>query len=154
MTLYEYPKAKDLGVFGLVNICFAPSLSATWWYMVATLFFVISLPTVFIVFVNETVLRIPVLNSILVYFGKHSINIFLTHTFIRSIYFEEFTYSFKHFILICAILLAISLVISIVIDFLKKIIFYNKLTDKILWLLLQKSKILLKLAVNYCTIIL
>lgn len=89
------------------------------------------LPVVFIIFVNETLARLPGVNRILAFFGKHSMNIFLTHTFIRDIYFKDFTYSFRHFIPICVVLFTISLFLSIIIDFAKKFSGYNKLIDKI-----------------------
>lgn len=86
-------------------------------------------PVFVIYYCYEFILPIKYLNNVLEFLGKHSINIFLTHTFIRHYYFGEFTYSFKYPVLIILVLLAISLVISIVIEFLKKVTGYNKLND-------------------------
>lgn len=75
---------------------------------------------------------IPVLKNVLVYLGKHSMNIFLTHTFIRYHFFGDFTYSFKYPALIVSVLLGVSLVLSICIDALKKYTGYNKLTGYVI----------------------
>lgn len=50
---------------------------------------------------------------------------FLVHSFIRYVFFEEFTYSFKYFGLIVVVLFTISLGISILIELLKKWTNYN-----------------------------
>lgn len=62
------------------------------------------------------------------FFGKHALNIFLVHTFIRYTFFQDFTYSFKHFALICLVLFGISLGISIVIEGLKKLLHFDRFT--------------------------
>ena len=58
-------------------------------------------------------------------------NIFLIHTFIRATYFRKFIYGFKYPPVIIVVLLAISLVVSMIIELMKKYLGYNKLTDKI-----------------------
>ena len=75
---------------------------------------------------------LPVIREILQFFGKHSMNIFLTHTFIRTKWFYEYTYSFGHFLLIILVLLAESTLISIVLEALKKYSGYNNLIQKII----------------------
>lgn len=74
---------------------------------------------------------IYLLHKILEFFGRHSMNIFLIHSFIRGGYMADFTYSFKHFALIVIILFTISLLISIVLEYCKKIIKIDLLVDKI-----------------------
>lgn len=66
------------------------------------------------------------------FLGKHSFNIFLFHTFIFSLYFKEYTYSFGYPIAIFFILLLECLGISVFIEFLKHILGVNKLESFIL----------------------
>ena len=71
------------------------------------------------------------LNTMLIFAGKHSMNMFLTHTFIRHVYLNEFTYSFKYPIVIIAVLFSLSLVLSILIEQMKKWIGYNRLVENL-----------------------
>lgn len=93
------------------------------------------IPMFFIYFCKEYIIRIPGVKQLLAFFGKHSLNIFLVHTFIRHVFFQDFTYSFEKFWLIPLVLFAISLGISIVIEALKKLIRFDKivktLSDKV-----------------------
>ncbi len=77
----------------------------------------------------EFISDIPLLSSLLSILGKYSMNIFLIHNFIRIAWYYDFTYSFKHFIVIGAVLLSISFVISFIIEKTKVIIRYEKLVD-------------------------
>lgn len=63
----------------------------------------------------------------LVFLGKHSMNIYMTHTFFSVYFFSSFIYWFKNPILIFTILLAISLALSIAIEFCKAKTHYNQL---------------------------
>lgn len=89
------------------------------------------IPFVVLLFAAEFIAYIPVIRPILQFLGKHSMNIFLTHTFVRLYYLRDFVYSFKHFLLIILVLLLISLAISFVLEFLKKITKYNILIEKL-----------------------
>lgn len=64
------------------------------------------------------------------YLGKHSMNIYMLHTFIYFYFYSEFIYSFKYPILIFAALLVSSLCISIVLEYLKKIILFDNVVKK------------------------
>lgn len=87
---------------------------------------------IFICFFKKYVVRIPVISKILIFFGKHSMNIFLIHTFIQSVFFMDFIFGFKHFLLIAAVLFGISLAISVlIIEPLKKLVRFDKLMDKL-----------------------
>lgn len=96
------------------------------------------IPVILICYLYEFYLDIPVLRIILEFLGKHSMNIFLVHTFYRTYYLNEFTYSFKHWIIIVAVLLTISIITSIIIEVLKKVTKYNVLIEKF------RSKILIR----------
>lgn len=63
------------------------------------------------------------------FLGKHSMNIFLIHSFYRDVFFHEFTYSFCYAWLDYIVLMAISLVTSIVLEWFKKLIRYEKFID-------------------------
>lgn len=92
-------------------------------------------PMIIICFLYEFILDIPIIKHILKFLGKHSMNIFLVHEFIRTTYLTDYIYSFRNFIKIGFMLLIISLGISICIEVFKKIIKYdswiNKLVKKV-----------------------
>lgn len=92
----------------------------------------------------EFLVSIPVLSQILAILGKHSMNIFLFHTFIRGVYFEGFTYSFGNAYLIVIILLLLSLAISIFIELLQKRLHYCSLCDRIQYNIVKKINIKFK----------
>ena len=85
------------------------------------------IPVFVVYYCYEFVVGIPGLRQILCFLGKHSMNIFLLHTFIRQYLFREFIYSFKHFALVTLVLLLTSLAVSVVIELLKKVTRFNKL---------------------------
>lgn len=69
---------------------------------------------------------------VLDFVGKHSMNIFFMHTFIYSYYFGQFVFSFHWFGLIFLVLLAASLVCSMAIELLKKLLRIDQLRDRLL----------------------
>lgn len=86
-------------------------------------------PVIVICFSRYCIIRVPAVKQILVFFGKHSMTIFLTHTFIRASYMQNFTYSFGNFITIYAVLLLTSTALALVIDLFAKVIKFDKLVD-------------------------
>lgn len=66
------------------------------------------------------------LNSVLAFFGKNSLNIFLIHTLIYYYYATEWIYSFKVSFLIAFALIGTSLLGSVLIEGLKKILHYEQ----------------------------
>ena len=99
------------------------------------------IPVFFICFFRYCVVRIPVVRKVLVFFGKYSMTIFLTHNFIRFVYFNEFIYSFKNFMLIFVVLFILSLLLAIVLDSVKKFIQYDKLFDKFICFINKKKSV-------------
>lgn len=83
------------------------------------------IPVFVIYYCYEFIINIPIINPILIFLGKHSMNIFLTHTFIRLIYLKDFIYSFKHFVIIYLVLMALSILLSIAIEAVKKLLRYD-----------------------------
>ncbi|MCD7820832.1 MAG: hypothetical protein LUG64_01285 [Clostridiales bacterium] len=75
--------------------------------------------------------RLPVITPILAFLGKHSMNIFLIHNFLRVRWFEAQIYSCKHFALIVLVLLLASTAISVGINALKKYSGYDRAVQKL-----------------------
>lgn len=100
-----------------------------WWDVKWNLF-----PIAFILFFKDYVFKIPIINQILIFIGKHATNIFLVHTFVRYYYCEAITYSIGggNFLLIMVMLFLVSLVFSIIIEALKKASHYDILIQKLL----------------------
>ena len=65
---------------------------------------------------------------VLQFLGKHSMNMFLTHTMFRAVYFHDFIYSFYNIWIDYIVLIAVSVATSICIEFVKKLIRYGKIT--------------------------
>lgn len=66
--------------------------------------------------------------KIMEFFGKYSMTIFLTHSFIFYYYFTEFVYSFQNCLLIFFALLFSSLLLAIVLERMKKLFKVNDIT--------------------------
>ena len=87
------------------------------------------IPIIIIGFFIEFVNPLPVVANILEVIGKHSMNIFLIHNFIRVVWYYDFTYSFSYAGVIVLVLLGISLLISVCLEWIKKIIHFNQIVD-------------------------
>jgi len=79
-----------------------------------------------IAFGYEFISKIKSINKVGLFLGKHSFNIFLFHSFIYLRYFKNFIYSFDEPILIFSVLMGISIILSILIEELKKLIRFNE----------------------------
>ncbi len=79
-----------------------------------------------------TFCRFPAVSKILQFLGRHSLNIYLTHGVIRSKYCSEFIYGRVHFALVILTLLLSSLVVSLVIEALKKLFKFDTLQRRVL----------------------
>lgn len=76
----------------------------------------------------------PILSVIekgLAFCGRHSMNIFLFHTFIYYYWFREFIYATRNPLLIFVTLFAICLILSVIIEKLKRFIRFDKFVSKI-----------------------
>ena len=85
------------------------------------------IPLIVMFFIYEFIGQIKYVSDVLEFIGIYSMNIFLTHTFVRANYCRKFIYGFKYAPLILIILLGISIIISMGIEVLKKYSGYNKL---------------------------
>lgn len=80
----------------------------------------------------EYISYIPAVRFWLKYIGKHSTNIFLTHTFIYFYYYPDFIYSFRSTWYVLPVLTAVSLAVSIAIEAIRKFSGYRRLTDMLM----------------------
>lgn len=80
-----------------------------------------------IIWTTELVLVSTIAKKVLEFIGVHSFNIFLFHTFIYYYYFGDAIYFFKNPILIFSVLLGVCLVISVGIEYFKKVIAFDKI---------------------------
>jgi len=78
-------------------------------------------------YLSVKIFKYQILHKIFVFLGKHSRNIYLIHTFIYLYFFQDFIHSIKFKPLIFIALLCISLAVSVIIEFIKKITQYKKL---------------------------
>ncbi|MCM1397958.1 MAG: hypothetical protein NC225_00600 [Clostridium sp.] len=90
------------------------------------------IPFVIIIFCIEFINQIPVICNMLSFLGKHSMNIYLVHSMLKNMYLKEWLYSFHNWFLILIALLAVSIVISYVIEGLKKLLKFDKFVNCIL----------------------
>ncbi len=69
---------------------------------------------------------VPGIRQIFALFGRHSMNIYFVHTFFYMAIYQEFIYSFRYAGVIFAVLLAVSLVYSLILEGLKKLFGFEK----------------------------
>lgn len=67
-----------------------------------------------------TVGKVPVIKTVLKFIGKHSMNIFLAHTFFYMIVWRKYIYYFEYAIVTLLILLGVSLLYSVVLELFKE----------------------------------
>lgn len=109
----------------------------TWWDIKWNI-----LPLWVILFARDYLFKVPGLDRILIFIGKHATNIFLVHTFIRLYYGQAFIYGLGHFLLVMGALFFISLGLSIVIEEMKKALRYQMWIDRLLELPDRLAKVL------------
>lgn len=90
------------------------------------------IPVVVTLFCCEFIFSVTLFNRLFHFLGIYSAGIFLIHNFIRTTWFNDFTYSFGYPVVIVLVLLADSLVASMLVEGLKKLLRYNVLLDKII----------------------
>lgn len=89
------------------------------------------IPVVVILFAYEFVIGIPMVREVLVFIGRHSMNIFLAHNCFRVFWCPDFIYGFRSAWLIPLVLLLISLAFSVVLELLKKVIRFESFVSRI-----------------------
>lgn len=98
----------------------------TWWDVKWSIF-----PLAVVLFTRDVLVPWRLVNTVLVFLGKHATNIWLVHAFIRSYYCRDFIYGQGHFALVIGMLLLTSLGVSLAIELLKKLVRYDVLIDRL-----------------------
>lgn len=88
-------------------------------------------PFIVIIFCVEYLFKVPVISGVLRYLGKHSLNLWLIHTFARD-WLPEVVYGVKIVWLVPLMMIALSIPACYVIDALKKVTGYDRLVQKVL----------------------
>lgn len=89
--------------------------------------------TLFIVcMISVTIASVPGVKKVFAFIGHHSMNIYLVHTFFYMNIWRKETYQFKYAIVILIVLLAVTLLYSVILEGLKKLgkFLYRKIKDK------------------------
>ena len=86
------------------------------------------IPVTVIYWAYEFLTDLPLVNPFLEFLGKRSADIFYCHTFVRAMWLKDVTYSFGHAFLIWLFLLAVSILISFILDVLRKLFHYRQIT--------------------------
>ncbi len=120
-------------LFGIVSVIFRLNLIHLWSGIKQDGF--LTLCIVMIVVLTHD--KLKYLKMPLAFLGKHSMNIFMIHTFIFYYWFKSFIYWFKYPVLIFSVLLLISVLISVIIETLKNksglLNMINKIENKIVY---------------------
>ena len=86
-------------------------------------------PSLCIAFLVKYVFVIRPIQKILMFFGRYSMNIYLIHSIVQR-YLKSFVFSCGHFIAVTLLMLAISALLSIIINWLMTITRYNAFIEK------------------------
>lgn len=89
------------------------------------------IPVVVALFCCEFIFILSLFRKLFHFLGVYSAGIFLIHNFIRTTWLGDFTYSFGYPVVILVVLLADSLLASILVELLKKLLHYDVLLNKI-----------------------
>ena len=84
-----------------------------------------------ILLVHEVIARIPGVDRVLGLLGRHSGNMYLFHNQLYAYYFLGFFYSFRHWALVVAALAAVSLIVSIAVEWIKEKTGYNRAVTRL-----------------------
>ena len=108
------------GVVGTVLLVFIRGNFAVREYYI---FVIEAAAAFFIIWTTEALFSaVPVLREVLYFIGKHSLNIFLVHSFFYLMIFRDYVFSFTPAIVTFLILLAVSLLYSVILEAIKKFI--------------------------------
>ncbi len=88
-------------------------------------------PAILIIICCITIVNIPIISTVLYFLGIHSMNIFIIHVFIIA-NFKDKIYSLNNFMLSILALVAGSLIISIVAEYIKRGLKFNERLNKII----------------------
>lgn len=78
-----------------------------------------------------TLACIPFVNGVAEFIGRHSMNIFFFHAFIYQNWFHDFTYSLRYPVVIFLFLLGSSLLFSVLVEGLKKLLHFDRRVSRL-----------------------
>lgn len=119
--------AGMLLLLGLIYKLYYHLPGKIWWDLKWDVF-----PLLLILFLYDYIFSVPVLNEVLIIFGRHATNMYLVHEFIRGMYGNEFIYGIGQSFVMTVMLLSCSLACSFIIELLKKAVHYEQGIDKLL----------------------
>lgn len=90
------------------------------------------LPLAYLCFFRFCLIRLPGLRQALLFLGRHSMTVFLTHTFIQFTYLQDVVYASGHFVLNFLVLSALSLSLALLLDGLRSLCRYDRLTEALI----------------------
>lgn len=88
-------------------------------------------PVTFIIFCNECILPISVIRKPLEFLGKHSANIYFVHSIFLYIYLKDLHFTQVWFAFTPIVCLALSLFVSLALEWAKRRLHYNLLISKL-----------------------
>ena len=87
---------------------------------------------VFLMVIAYKSIKLPeMVSKVLEFFGRHSMNIFLFHTFIFDMWFKDIIYITRNPFIIFLELLSVCLIISVILESIKKMIRFDSIIVKI-----------------------
>ena len=100
-----------------------------------------ALLAILVIYLSWEILRkVVVVKKGFAFLGKYSMNMFLVHTFFKAHFFGKYMYYFENAWMNILVLLATTLLFSVGIELLKKLIHMEKITDKMIRLVLAKDE--------------
>ncbi|MDO4173747.1 MAG: acyltransferase family protein [Eubacteriales bacterium] len=77
--------------------------------------------------------RIPVIHTVLAFLGKHSANLFYLHSFVYCYWIStaDFVFQFHYDLLIWAVILLLTLALSLTLEWLKRVIHYHAIMSNL-----------------------
>ncbi len=85
----------------------------------------------FLIYVSAVLVNsVPVVGTVIRFIGKHSMNIYLVHTFFYMALWRDYIYRFRYAGVTFLLLLAVCLAYSVVLELLKRVVGMRKLLDR------------------------
>ena len=130
---FEFKLSNNKYINGLILmlICIAIYVLMFMRYGIGAYWITEPIAIILFVYLVKAVTKTKILSFILEKLGKHSYNMFLTHSFIFYYYFRDFTYKWKYAFIILVVLLCADFALSVLIEFLKRICGFDKFEQRI-----------------------
>ena len=123
-SIQEYLKKIDMSLLKVLSVCFFVFLVVHRQLVIIPYmggiridgFLSLNLALIVVLFANQ----MPRTGAILKFLGKHSINIYMIHTFIYFYWYSNYVYSLKYAILVFVSVLSICLLLSVLLELFKE----------------------------------